>query len=88
MKMAPPLDWQAFADWIPTHMARQLPNGAWTSKCGANEDIAHFTLDALERYGALHYYGCPVVYMRRLKIVGCVARFLQRILWKIEKIEN
>jgi hypothetical protein len=26
-------------------------DGTWTSKCGDNEDIRHFTLDALEGYG-------------------------------------
>jgi hypothetical protein len=25
----------------PTHAARQLPNGSWTSKCGPLEDIEH-----------------------------------------------
>ena len=32
---------------IPTHMARQLRSGVWTSKCGGLEDITH-TLEALE----------------------------------------
>lgn len=31
----------------PTHMARQLASGEWTSKCGSAEDIAH-SLRALE----------------------------------------
>ena len=35
-------------DGIPTHAARQLPNGEWTSKLGRSEDIAHSTLEALE----------------------------------------
>jgi hypothetical protein len=26
---------------IPTHAARQLPNGNWTSKLGLSEDIEH-----------------------------------------------
>ncbi|MBI1902478.1 MAG: hypothetical protein HYS13_15355 [Planctomycetia bacterium] len=36
----------------PTHAARQLPDGRWTSKLGAQEDIAH-ALDGLAgaRYG-------------------------------------
>jgi hypothetical protein len=33
---------------LPTHMARQLPSGAWTSKLGVSEDIEHETLAALE----------------------------------------
>ena len=32
---------------IPTHAARQLPSGKWTSKLGQMEDIEHNTLDGL-----------------------------------------
>jgi hypothetical protein len=32
----------------PTHAARQLPNGNWTSKLGDLEDIEHFELTCLE----------------------------------------
>lgn len=37
----------------PTHAARQLPNGKWTSKLGQDEDIQHETLEGLtgESYG-------------------------------------
>jgi hypothetical protein len=37
------------------HMARQLPNGKWTSKLGKYHDIEHLTLDGLtgETYGAV-----------------------------------
>ncbi|WP_293105967.1 hypothetical protein [Moorena sp. SIOASIH] len=37
----------------PTHVARQLLNGKWTSKLGQDEDIEHDTLEGLtgERYG-------------------------------------
>src|SRR5260221_5602808 len=43
------------SDGAPTHMARQLPSGQWTSKCGKSEDIVHETLDALTGtlYGAV-----------------------------------
>lgn len=34
------------ASGTPTHAARQLPNGRWTSKCGRLEDIEH-ELDGL-----------------------------------------
>jgi hypothetical protein len=34
-------------DGVPQHMARQLSNGYWTSKCGGDEDIQH-TLGSLE----------------------------------------
>ena len=63
-------------------MARQLWDGTWTSKCGWNEDIKHFTLDALESYWSLDAYGTPVLYMRRFIVVTVVVRFrqfLQRI---------
>jgi hypothetical protein len=83
-----PTNWRGFDDWVPTHMARQLPDGAWTSKCGGNEDIAHFTLDALEQYGSLLCYGCPVVYMRRPTPVGYIVRFLQKLLWIFERIDT
>jgi hypothetical protein len=45
----------------PTHIARQLPSGTWTSKLGASEDIEHGTLESLE--GAI--YGKVVHYLRR-----------------------
>jgi len=45
----------------PTHVARQLPSGDWTSKLGASEDIVHPTPDALE--GAL--YGRVIQCLRR-----------------------
>ncbi len=37
-----------------THVARQLPNGNWTSKLGALEDIEHKTAEALDAdYGKI-----------------------------------
>ncbi len=47
----------------PTHAARQLNSGAWTSKLGISEDITHFTLDDL--MGSI--YGSVAVFMKRLK---------------------
>lgn len=47
----------------PTHVARQLTSGDWTSKLGALEDIAHFTLDDL----AGSTYGSVAIFMKRLK---------------------
>ena len=32
---------------VPTHMARQLADGTWTSKLGQSIDINHFTLEAI-----------------------------------------
>lgn len=44
-----------------THMARQLPTGEWTSKCGQSEDIIHHTLAGLEDSD----YGRVVAVMKR-----------------------
>lgn len=32
---------------MPTHVAKQLPDGKWSSKLGTNIDITHSTVDAL-----------------------------------------
>jgi hypothetical protein len=45
----------------PTHMARQLPSGSWTSKLGDLEDIDHQDIHALE--GGL--YGTVVAFLAR-----------------------
>lgn len=45
----------------PRHMARQLPDGTWSSKLGPNIDIAANTLKALEG----SEYGRVVQVMRR-----------------------
>jgi hypothetical protein len=49
-------------------MARQLPTGVWTSKCGSLEDIEHETLEALAGFGPYEY--------------GAVVRFLKRSILK------
>lgn len=40
---------------VPTHAAKQLPSGRWTSKLGDWEDIEHDSLDALcgDQYGSV-----------------------------------
>jgi hypothetical protein len=45
-------------DGKPTHMARQLADGSWTSKLGPGRDIMHHTLAALEgpMYGAARHF--------------------------------
>jgi hypothetical protein len=48
-------------DGIPTHMARQLRDGTWTSKLGSLEDITHPEVSGVE--GA--DYGIVVVFLRR-----------------------
>lgn len=50
----------------PTHAARQLADGTWTSKLGDWEDIQHNTLEAMEDSGGLGLgYGRMVVILRR-----------------------
>jgi len=46
---------------VPTHMARQLSSGTWTSKLGRDVDIEHDT--PLEVEGAL--YGSVVKFLKR-----------------------
>ncbi len=73
--------------WEPTHMARQLSDGTWSSKCGPNEDITHYTLDALEsygpRYGSNDEYGCDVLYMRRFTVISRIVRFFQWVAYHV-----
>ncbi|WP_419862312.1 DUF7689 domain-containing protein [Candidatus Palauibacter sp.] len=45
----------------PTHAARQLETGAWTSKLGGLEDIEHDTVDDVNGPD----YGAPVCFMRQ-----------------------
>ena len=73
----------------PKHMARQLRDGTWTSKCGGLEDITHFTLDALESYGPhpkKGTYGFPELYMKRFIVISWIIRLCQWLLWQIESV--
>lgn len=45
-----------------THVSRQLPSGAWTSKLGEAEDIEHANLDGLNSRD----YGAPARLMKRM----------------------
>lgn len=47
----------------PTHAARQLENGHWSSKLGVGDDIRHDAPEALSG----PCYGEPARFMRRLK---------------------
>lgn len=51
------------SDGKPTHVARQLSSGRWTSKLGRLEDIEHNTLDNLSG----SQYGTVAVIMKRHK---------------------
>jgi len=48
---------------IPTHAARQLESGKWTSKLGPDVDIEHATPAALSG----QCYGLPALFMRRAR---------------------
>ena len=52
------------ATGLPTHMARQLPSGRWTSKLGEWEDIEHRNPLVLEGVGP-ERYGTVGQYLRR-----------------------
>jgi hypothetical protein len=46
---------------VPTHAARQLSSGCWTSKLGSCEDIAHLGVDDIY----CREYGEVVLYLKR-----------------------
>jgi hypothetical protein len=50
---------------IPTHAARQLPTGKWTSKLGENIDIEHETPEILNEPGDGSGYGIVKIFMKR-----------------------
>ena len=47
------------------HVARQLPNGRWTSKIGEQEDIRHDTPEELENDIPRYGYGRVTTYLQR-----------------------
>jgi hypothetical protein len=51
----------------PTHAARQLPNGTWTSKLGELQDIEHANLQCIEGdgYGAVDAILCRTLRSNR-----------------------
>ena len=51
----------AGTDGMPTHAARQLVDGTWTSKLGKREDIQHLAVDHV----SCTDYGSPVLFLRR-----------------------
>jgi hypothetical protein len=50
-----------WGDIEPTHAARQLPNGKWTSKLGPLEDVDHSTVSDLDGPA----YGSAVQFLKR-----------------------
>lgn len=65
----------------PTHAARMLSNGAWTSKMGDGEDIEHGTLTVIE--GKL--YGKAVAFMKRNNPLFQRPGILMRVLSRLRK---
>lgn len=59
----------------PTHAARQLPNGHWTSKLGDHEDVEHETPERVE----CPTYGVVVGFMKR-KTLSAVRTEIVRLL--------
>ena len=58
---------------VPTHAAKQLPNGWWTSKLGQVEDIEHEKPEDLSG----PTYGSPVLFLRRPLVTVTSSRTLQ-----------
>jgi hypothetical protein len=54
------------ASGVPTHAARQLADGTWTSKLGGLEDITHSTLSAVSNEA----YGTATLFLRRPRSVS------------------
>jgi hypothetical protein len=50
----------AAGDIIPTHAARQMPDGNWTSKLGVHEDIEHDKVDGV----SCPSYGAAIIFLR------------------------
>lgn len=50
-------------DGVPTHMARQIDDGSWTSKLGSLEDIRHVDVSAV----AGSEYGAVAAFLKRKK---------------------
>ena len=50
----------------PTHAARQLEQGSWSSKLGRSQDVEHSTLNCLEGPA----YGAVSVILRRPRTAG------------------
>jgi len=69
----------------PKHMARQLPDGSWTSKMGALWDIRHTSLKVLEQAakpGADYHYGKAQFFFRRPReksVAGVVRRLYEKV---------
>jgi hypothetical protein len=49
----------------PTHVARQLSSGRWTSKLGKWVDIEHATPESVLNFPNCRIYGEPTQYMKR-----------------------
>jgi hypothetical protein len=66
----------------PTHMARQLSTGFWTSKIGKLEDIEHETLHGLEETD----YGQVVRVLKRRLVKPRQAFLFSALEWVFRRI--
>jgi len=68
-QVCPSADWEPGSEKVviyakeatPTHAARQRPDGRWTSKLGALEDVIHDSVESL----AGEIYGNAAMFLRR-----------------------
>lgn len=54
---------------IPTHAARQLLNGQWTSELGQDIDVRHDAPEELLQVQALQGYGGVAIFLKRARSV-------------------
>jgi len=72
------------SDGEPTHAARQLRNGKWTSKLGNFEDITHNALLDVADGPAPDGYGRPKYYLkRRRKLINTLRRYFVWLLVEV-----
>lgn len=63
-----------------THVARQLPDGTWTSKLGVEIDISHDAPNDLPQDGPLSCVGLGVAYFFFKRRIGFVLSLKARLL--------
>jgi len=68
----------------PTHAARSLPNGMWSSKMGMGEDIEHTTLRVVEG----KQYGAAKAYLKRRNPLCRKPSLLKRLLSLLQKFSR
>jgi hypothetical protein len=69
---------------VPTHAARQLPSGNWTSKLGQNIDIEHASPAGVEGSA----YGRVALYMRRRTTDEATPSALARLIGVAKRVKR